>query len=280
MTTDGTKIILLGTGTPNAEPDRSGPSVALIVNGKPYIVDFGPGIVRRASEAYRSGISALKPSNLDTAFLTHLHSDHTAGYPDLILTPWVLEREVPLEVYGPPGIGSMTDYILEAYREDINIRVNDLEGANNEGWRVNAHEIGKGEVYKDRNLSVKAFPVHHGGWRSAFGYRFETDEKTVVVSGDTSPFPEMEDHCRGCDVLIHEVYSKKGFDNRSEKWRRYHSAYHTSSVELGDMASRIKPKLLILYHQLLWGATPEELIDEIRSVYDGGIIYGRDLDTI
>ncbi|MGA1822533.1 MAG: MBL fold metallo-hydrolase [Thermoplasmatota archaeon] len=275
----GTKIVLLGTGTPNAEPDRSGPSTALIVNGKTYIIDFGPGIVRRASEAYRSGIEALKPSDLETAFVTHLHSDHTAGYPDLILTPWVLGRKNALRVFGPPGIRSMTDHILKAYREDIDIRINDLEGANDDGWRADVNEIGEGGIYQDENIRAVAFLVNHGGWSSAFGYRFETEDGTVVISGDTAPFPEMDMHYRGCDVLIHEVYSGKGFDKRPEKWKKYHAAYHTSAMELGEIASRVRPKLLVLYHQLLWGTTPDELVDEIRSAYDGKVAYGRDLDS-
>ncbi len=91
-----TQLILLGTGTPNAEPQRSGPSLAVVVGDNSYIVDFGPGIVRRAtalSKQWEGNFQALNPKNLKIAFLTHLHSDHTGGYPDLILTPWVLGRE-------------------------------------------------------------------------------------------------------------------------------------------------------------------------------------------
>ena len=115
-----TKIILLGTGTPNAEPDRSGPSVALMVDETPYIFDFGPGVVRRAAAA---GLPLVK---LNRAFLTHIHSDHTTGYPDLILTPWTLGRVEPLEVYGPSGIHKMTEHILEAYEEDIKERLKNV----------------------------------------------------------------------------------------------------------------------------------------------------------
>src|SRR5215216_1735582 len=114
-----TQIVLLGTGTPNADPDRSGPSVAIVVGDTPYIVDFGPGVVRRAAAAFRNGVAGLKVDKLKTAFVTHLHSDHTVGYPDLIFTPWTLDRKEPLEVYGPAGIKAMTRHILEAYKEDI-----------------------------------------------------------------------------------------------------------------------------------------------------------------
>ena len=115
-----TQIVLLGTGNPPADPDRSGPATAVVVNGTPYLVDFGAGVVRRAkAAAVDRGIPALEPVNLRVVFVTHLHSDHTVGYPDLILTPWVLGRRVPLEVYGPAGIKGMTDHLLEAYSADF-----------------------------------------------------------------------------------------------------------------------------------------------------------------
>src|SRR5688572_30989277 len=121
----GTKLVLLGTGTPPADPDRSGPATAVVVNGTPYLVDFGAGVVRRArSAAVDKGIAALDPLNLRVVFVTHLHSDHTVGYPDLILTPWVLGRRVPLEVYGPTGIRRMSEHVLEAYRDDFDTRTN------------------------------------------------------------------------------------------------------------------------------------------------------------
>jgi len=273
------QIVLLGTGTPNADPDRSGPSVAIIVNGTPYIVDFGPGVVRRAAAAVHSGATALAMRNLRTAFATHLHSDHTAGYPDLILTPWVLGRDEPLEVYGPPGIKAMTEHILKAYEKDISTRINGLEPANTEGYKVNAHEIKPGVVYRDSHVTVKAFSVRHGGWDYAFGYRFETPDRVIVISGDCVPGPGIIENSRDCDVLIHEVYSQAGFEKRTPVWQKYHAASHTSSLELGKIAAQVKPGLVILTHQLLWGSTPEELLNEIRSVYDGKVVYGNDLDV-
>src|SRR5260370_36144979 len=112
-----TQIVLLGTGTPGADPDRSGPATAVVVNDTPYLIDFGPGVVRRAKAAVVDrGVKALEPTNLRVAFVTHLHSDHTVGYAGLIFTPWTLGRRVPLEVYGPKGIKAMTEHLLEAYR--------------------------------------------------------------------------------------------------------------------------------------------------------------------
>ena len=130
-----TKIVLLGTGTPNAEPDRFGSAVAIVVNDTPYLIDCGSGIVRRANAACQSGVEALKVNKLCRLFITHLHSDHTTGYADLILTPWVLEREEPLQVYGPVGIKNMTNCIHAAYAEDIRVRLEGLEPINSEGYK-------------------------------------------------------------------------------------------------------------------------------------------------
>jgi ribonuclease BN (tRNA processing enzyme) len=275
----GTKIVLLGTGTPNADPDRSGPAVAVVVNGTPYLVDCGPGVVRRAAAAYRAGVEGLKVSDLKRLFVTHLHSDHTVGYPDVIFTPWVLGRDEPLSVYGPPGIRAMTDLILKAYEEDIRIRLDGLEPANAVGWLVNAHEIEPGVIYTDANVTVHAFPVKHGSWTHAFGFRFETQDRTVVISGDTVPSQALVENAKGCDVLVHEVYSQAGFEKRSPEWKRYHSSFHTSSLELAKIAQEVEPGLLILYHQLFWGTTEEELLSEIRQIYNGRVVSGNDLDV-
>jgi ribonuclease BN (tRNA processing enzyme) len=274
-----TQIVLLGTGTPNADPDRSGPSIAIMVNDTPYLVDFGPGVVRRAAAAFQKGIKGLAVKNLNRAFLTHLHSDHTAGYPDLILTPWVLERKEPLEVFGPKGIKPMTEHILKAYREDIDIRLNGGEPSNKTGYRVVTHDIKPGVVYKDENVTIKAFEVNHGSWREAYGFRFETPGRTIVVSGDCRPSPSVIENCNGCDVLIHEVYSQAGFAKRPPEWQRYHSRYHTSSRELAEIATRARPGLLVLYHQLFWGASEDDLLKEVRAGYAGKVVSGRDLDV-
>jgi ribonuclease Z len=276
--TDSTLLVVLGTGTPNPDPDRSGPAVAVIAGGRPYLVDCGPGVVRRAAAAHRAGVSALDMPKLSRLFVTHLHSDHTAGYADLILTPWVLDREEPLEVFGPPGIGSMTDHILAAYAEDIDIRIHGSQPQNATGIRVNAHEIEAGTIYRDENVTVTAFPVVHGAWRHAFGYRVDTADRSIVITGDTVATDAVVEACNGCDVLVHEVYAKTGLDRRSPIWQAYHRASHTSGVELGELAARAKPKLLVLYHQLMWGATEAELLAEIRQSFDGPVAFADDLD--
>ncbi len=273
-----TQVVLLGTGTPNAEPEHSGPAVAIVVNGTPYVVDCGPGVVRRAAAASEAGVAGLEVEKLCRIFITHLHSDHTAGYPDFIFTPWVLERKEPIEAFGPPGLKAMTGHILKAYDEDIQVRINGPEHASPIGVTVNVHEIDSGLIYEDENVRVKAFRVIHGTWEHAFGFRFETADRTIVVSGDTIPCRELVENATGCDLLIHEVYSKDAFERRPPMWQQYHKASHTSTEELAEIAREAKPRLLVLYHQLRWGISDEDLVDEVREGYDGEVVSGRDLD--
>ncbi len=283
MRNDSTRLVLLGTGTPNAEPDRAGSSLAVIAGGRTYIVDFGPGVVRRAQAACAAGIDALAPSNLKYAFLTHLHSDHTAGYADLILTPWTLGREDALQVYGPTGTRAMTDHLLQAYAADIHERLNGLEPANPTGFNVDVHEFSvdagrSAEIYRDDNVAVSAFRVSHGTW-PAYGFRFATDDRTIVVSGDTRPTEYLPDLYAGSDVLVHEVYSIAGFAGRPREWQAYHSSVHTSTAELAAIANQVRPELLVLVHPLHWGVSDDELLEEIRETYDGAVVLGRDLDV-
>ena len=274
-----TQLVLLGTGTPNADPDRAGPAVAVVVNDVPYVVDAGPGVVRRASAAAKNGVKGLSVEKLRRLFITHLHSDHTVGLPDFIFTPAVLERDAPLEIYGPPGTKRMSDLILKAFAEDIAIRLKGLEPAKPRGYEVQTQDVKPGVIYKDANVTVKAFAVKHGSWKHAYGYRFESADRVVVISGDCAPSESIIEACNGCDVLVHEVYSTTGFARRPPEWQRYHSNFHTSSKELAEIASKARPKLLVLYHQLLWGATKEQLLEEIGKGYSGKVVFGNDLDV-
>jgi ribonuclease BN (tRNA processing enzyme) len=224
-----TQVVLLGTGNPPADPDRSGPATAVVVNGTPYLVDFGAGVVRRAKAAVAErGIDALEPTNLRLVFVTHLHSDHTVGYADLILTPWVLGRRFPLEVYGPTGIKDMTAHILEAYRTDFESRSKQYTeklftvGTFPEAHNVNAHEIKPGVVYKDTNVTVTAFSTKHT--LESYGYRFDTVDRSIVISGDTNPTQATIDACNGCDILIHEVLTEDWLSRRPD-FQNYAARY-------------------------------------------------------
>ena len=282
-----TQVVLLGTGTPPADPDRSGPATAVVVNGTPYLVDFGAGVVRRArAAAVDRGVAALDPLNLRVVFATHLHSDHTVGYPDLILTPWVLGRRAPLEVYGPAGIKSMSEHVLEAYRVDYETRMKDRKWysrATPEGHAVNAHEIREGIVYKDANVTVTAFATTHA--MESYGYRFDAADRSIVISGDTSPAQATIEACNGCDVLVHEVLTRDWLSRRPD-FAEYAARHHTTTAQLTELATKARPRLLILYHASLSlrpavdaeRSSPATLLDEM-SGYQGRVVVGRDLDV-
>jgi ribonuclease BN (tRNA processing enzyme) len=276
-------VVLLGTGTPRPEPDRSGPATAIVVNETAYLVDLGPGIVRRAEAAFEKGITALAPDKLQTAFITHLHSDHTVGYPDLIFTTWVQGRRGPLEVYGPEGVEDMTSHIMAAWKADIAIRTTGLEHRSQAGLTVRAHDVNPGLVFEDANVKVTAFQNAHGEWRQTFGYQFKTADKTIVISGDTNPSAALIEHCRKCDVLIHEVYAEEYRPANMPNWVEYRSKYHTTTTQLAEIANKTQPGLLILYHR---GVGPRgreiseaQYLAEIGRTYTGKVVVGRDLDV-
>ena len=273
-----TEVVLLGSGTPYPDPARSGPAVAVVVNHVAYLVDCGPGVVRRAAAAKDHGIAALDVKNLKTVFITHLHSDHTLGYPDLIFTPWVMHREAPLAAYGPKGLKSMTAHIEKAWEKDVDVRRHGLEQGDAIGYKVEVNEIQPGVVYRDANVTVTAFPVTHGSWDQAFGYRFDTADRQVVISGDTSPTEEVVKACDGCDVLLHEVYNPHGTKLQQEPHEKeYFRTFHTSPEELGELARKARPKLLVLYHQV-WMQLPEEdLLEQMKKAYAGAWVSGEDL---
>lgn len=283
-----TRVVLLGTGDPAADPDQSGPATAVVVNDTPYLVDLGAGVVRRASAAaIDRGIKALEPRNLRVAFVTHLHSDHTVGFIDWILTPWVLGRQTPIDVYGPAGITAMTEHLLEAYRIDFQTRTDPQTGSGGqvpEGHRVNAHEVRAGVVYRDANVTVTAFPTKHA--MESYGYRFDTPDRRIVITGDTNPTQATIDACNGCDILIHEVRTLEGLSRRPPAFQQFASRYHTTTAQLAELATRARPRLLILYHHAIalrpavnpLASSPEQLFNEMASRYAGHFVIGHDLD--
>ena len=185
-----------------------------------------------------------------------------------MLTTWVVGRGQPLEVYGPLGIAAMTEHLKEAYSADITVRT---EGAEHlRPLTVNVHEIAEaGTVYRDQNVTVRAILVPHGSWPQAFGYAIDAAGRSIVISGDTAPTEAIVEACHGCDVLVHEVYSADRFDLVFGARRgAYHSTFHTSTKQLAELATKAKPKLLVLYHQLYFGPHNEvDLEKEIRRTY-------------
>jgi ribonuclease BN (tRNA processing enzyme) len=273
-----TQILILGTGTPIIDAAHSGNSIGILVRGSLYIFDAGPGVERRMLEAVAKG---TKIDTIPAVFITHLHSDHTLGLAALVYYHGAnagFRSGGPLAVYGPPGIAAMTAHINAAWADDRATRTQ-VRG-DSPSWRVQGVDVAAGVVYRDSNVVVKAFEVLHPPWTHAFGYRVETHDRVIVISGDTQPSDAIARECAGCDVLLHEVYSAVGLPKATPQMQRYHPTAHTSTYELAEIAAKAKPKLLVLYHQLyLGGATDDDLVREVRSRYSGRVVSAHDLDV-
>ena len=271
---DSTVIVMLGTGTPRPLPDVWGPATAVLVGNRVFLVDAGVGVERRLAAA------GLPVNGVTAAFITHLHSDHVLGLPDLIFTSWVVGRSRPFPVYGPHGLAPMTEHLYAAFSEDIQIRTEGLEHESRDGYRIDVHEIGPGVVYDSAGVRVTAFLVNHGEWREAYGYRFDTPGRSMVISGDTRPSEELVRMATGVDVLIHEVQgsdSTRPPGNRTaSEWAAYVRAYHTTALQLGELAARAHPGLLIVYHD--GRRTPaDQILADIRRSYSGPVVLAADL---
>lgn len=289
-TPDSTTVILLGTGNPRPSPERAGPATAIMVGDRLFLFDAGPCVMRQLAAA------KLSIKGAEAVFLTHLHTDHTLGYPDLIFTSWVMGRQRSMPVYGPPGLAAMTDHLLAAWSEDIEIRTNGLERETPGGYRVDVHEIRLPTpadsvataisrtrvVYDSAGVRVTAIPVPHGNWKHAYGFRIDTPDRSIVLSGDTAYSPLLLEMSRGVDVLIHEVYPEVRLKPEprpgGELWVQYMKEFHTSDVEVGRLAAAARPKLLLLHHVVWMGGVEEELIQGIsQGGYSGPVVIGADL---
>jgi ribonuclease BN (tRNA processing enzyme) len=272
-----TKVVLLGTGMPYPDPRAAGPATAVVVGNRLFLFDAGAGVMRQVNAA------GLPISGPEATFITHLHSDHTLGYPDLILTSWIMRRQKPLEVYGPPGLRRMTNLILAAFSEDIEIRIRGLEREVRDLLRVNVHEIQSGVVYNRDGVRVTAIRVPHGTWKNAYAYRVDTPDRSIVISGDTRPSKTLIAAAKNVDVLVHEVYLSANLKPEDrpggQLWPQYMRQFHTSELELGDIAAQANCKLLILTHTIRFGGTDEQLLAGIRKGgYAGSVVVGKDLE--
>jgi ribonuclease BN (tRNA processing enzyme) len=274
---DSAVVITLGTGTPVPNPERSGPATAVVVGGRVFLFDAGPGVMRRVAAA------GLPIDGVTAAFITHLHSDHTLGLPDLILTSWVMGRSTPMRLQGPPGLRRMVENIIETWAEDTVVRVKGLERGRPGGYRVDARETTGGTLYDSAGVTITAIRVPHGEWEYAFAYRIAARGRTILISGDTRYSEAIARAAADVDVLVHEVYpeTRSAPENRpgGELWPRYLREVHTSDVELGRIAAVARPKLLLLSHVLFMGATEEEVIAGVRrGGFSGRVVIARDLE--
>lgn len=294
-TSKKTKVLMLGTGNPLPYPQRSGTSIAVIVNETPYIFDAGDGAWHAmGKEMPYFGQNRLKGFTLknDAAnklFITHLHSDHTLGIPAFILSGWTLGGTVAKNIYGPPGTRELVEGILQAYRRDIDYRIYSPTEKNDTGWRAQGHEISQeGLAYQDNNVKVYAYKACHGLWPFPISYRVETPDRVIAISGDTTADCDgIRQASKGADILLIEGITHQGPAKGKDAWPQHKKIpvadqkkiMHSSTKEIAALANENKPKLLVTYHEQNYTDNPNQMEEEIRRFgWKGKYASARDGD--
>lgn len=278
------RVVLLGTGSPPPVMDRFGPSILVQAGPETLLFDVGRGAAQRV---FQIGLPLRAVTGV---FFTHLHSDHLVGFPDLWLTGWLNPqfggRTTPLAVWGPAGTKAMASALMQAFSEDVRIRVAD-QHYDPAGVRLEATDVTEGVVFERNGVKVTAFDVDHGELiKPALGYRVDHAGRSVVLSGDTRFSENLIKFATGADVLIHEVAAAKpDFVERSAGARDIIN-HHTRPAEAGRVFERAQPRLAVYSHIALIGdaqapaPTIDDLIFETRTEYKGGLAIGADLVRI
>jgi ribonuclease Z len=275
------RVTLLGTGVPIPRPERFGPATLIEAGDQVILIDAGRGATIRMFQL------GMPIGRIDALFLTHFHSDHTIGIPDLWLTGWLSSyfaaRRKPFHVIGPTGTTELMHHLERAYSRDVDIRVEDEKLAREHASITTAEFASDGQVYESGNLRVIAFTVDHGAAiKPAYGYRVEYQGRSVVISGDTRYNENVVKFGTGADLLIHEVAMAPPQLIQEAAIQRILN-HHTSPREAGQVFARAKPKLAAYTHLVLLAgkdlAAPsiEDLLAETRETYGGPLVVGDDL---
>lgn len=268
------RVTLLGTGSPVLSVARSGPSILVEAGEQTLVFDAGRGAALRLEQL---GVSL---DRVNAIFLTHLHSDHVVGLPDLWLSGWVLSRrKAPWELVGPAGTAAMAAHLAEAFAFDIDIRIRDGR-QDPAGARLAARDVEPGVVYERGGVKVSAFLVDHGIVAPAFGYRIEYNGRVVVLSGDTRFSPALIAVARGADLLVHEVAIAPADVTPAAPYYRAF-AHHTTPEQAADVFTQSRPVLAVYSHILVFGGSAEsEIMHRTRGGYAGPLLLGEDLTSV
>jgi ribonuclease Z len=275
------KLTLLGTGTPGANPRRRGPSQVIESGGELVLIDCGAGVAHRLVEAGYGG----RP--IRQLAITHLHSDHITGLPDLLWAGWVGRWwDTPPVISGPPGTRHFIEALLDAFSYDIAVRTRTPggEGLHREWLVPRVEEVEEGWQTAGSDWRLSAFRVDHVQVDEAFGFRLDNSGSSIVISGDTRRSENLIQHSQGVDILVHEVIQRDpGAANITDPWlagrRRAVNAYHTPSDEVGKIARDAAAKQLVLSHLVMRGGGPDALLEDVSKDYSGPITVGEDLQT-
>jgi ribonuclease Z len=270
------RVTLLGTGNPRPGIERFGPSTLVEVGNEKLLFDCGRGATQRIYQL------KIPFSAVDALFLTHLHSDHTVGIPDLWLTGWIMGRGVALRVWGPAGTREMMSHLERAYKFDVHTRRDVDEKLPVEGAVIEAQEIKQGVVYESEGVKVTAFLVDHGLVQPAFGYRVDYAGHSVTLSGDTRFSENLIRFAQGTDLLIHEVIDPAAYQEIANTFtaaqRQKVIEHHITPEQAGVVFTRVKPKLAVFSH--IVPSDAPDLIAHTRKTYSGPLDVGEDLTSI
>jgi ribonuclease Z len=277
MADDLIRVTLLGTGSPPPRMDRFGPSTLIEVGEQKFLFDCGRGAAQRLQQI------GIPFTQLDRLLLTHLHSDHLVGIPDLWLSGWIFGRATPFRVWGPEGAQSLMHHLEQAFQADIHIRRDLDERFPAEGIETPTVEFEEGVVYEEAGVKITAFNVDHRPVEPAFGFRIEHAGRTVVLSGDTTYAENLVRFAHGADLLVHEVCAPEAM--RKQSFRSAETTqriidHHTTPEQAGRLFSAIRPRLAVFSHIVGPSNCEDELLAGTRAAYDGPFEVGHDLMTI
>jgi ribonuclease Z len=271
------RVTLLGTGAPIPAMERFGPSTLVEAGGEVLLFDAGRGALQRL---FQLRLSIRKVRKI---FLTHLHSDHIVGLPDVWLTGWLNSRpKEPLRIWGPRGTKEMMWHLDKAFQFDIRIRLYD-DRPPPEGVVVLAEDIEKGVVYENNGVKVTTFEVDHFPIVPSLGYRIDYNGHSVVLSGDTRYYEPLISQAQGADVLVHEVLAAdmlRGASSGNNEFMERVIAHHTTPEQAGEVFTRVQPKLAVYSHIIPINAKAEDIIPPTRKTYTGPLEVGEDLMVI
>lgn len=267
------KLTLLGTGCPSPSHLRYGPSSLVSYEGTNYLIDAGSGVTQRLSEA------GIKPGEIDYFFITHLHSDHIVDLYQLFISGWHTGRETKFKVIGPKGLKSHFDKIIEAYKEELDLRKEWEKRPNVEGLAYEITEINNELKIELDNATIESVKVDHHPVDPAFGYKFILGPKNIIFSGDTRYCEVLEKSSKDADILVHEVFVGLDYDpvRMSSDTIENISDYHTTPEDVGLLASNASVKKLILNHFVPPVFDEDVLVERIAKHFDGEIVVGKDL---